>query len=72
MICREDSPPTVQHFSSTDAVADWIDNCVLGDLRTLAEGIAARVRQRLERELPQTELWPAIPRPAAIFGGTLQ
>jgi deoxyadenosine/deoxycytidine kinase len=24
-----------------------------------AEGIAARVRQRLERELPQTELWPA-------------
>ena len=29
-----------------------------------AEGIAARVRQRLERELPQTELWPpAQPRP---------
>lgn len=27
-----------------------------------AEGIAARVRQRLERELPQTELWPAAPR----------
>lgn len=26
-----------------------------------AEGIAARVRQRLERELPQTELWPASP-----------
>jgi len=26
-----------------------------------AEGIAARVRQRLERELPQTELWPAHP-----------
>jgi len=25
-----------------------------------AEGIAARVRQRLEKELPQTELWPAI------------
>jgi len=24
-----------------------------------AEGIASRVRQRLERELPQTELWPA-------------
>jgi deoxyadenosine/deoxycytidine kinase len=24
-----------------------------------AEGIAGRVRQRLERELPQTELWPA-------------
>ena len=23
-----------------------------------AEGIAARVRQRLEKELPQTELWP--------------
>jgi deoxyadenosine/deoxycytidine kinase len=29
-----------------------------------AEGIAARVRQRLERELPQTELWPATPPPA--------
>ena len=28
-----------------------------------AEAIAARVRQRLERELPQTELWPAaVPR----------
>jgi deoxyadenosine/deoxycytidine kinase len=28
-----------------------------------AEGIAARVRQRLEKELPQTELWPAaVPR----------
>ena len=26
-----------------------------------AEGIASRVRQRLERELPQTELWPAAP-----------
>ena len=24
-----------------------------------AEGIASRVRQRLEKELPQTELWPA-------------
>jgi deoxyadenosine/deoxycytidine kinase len=30
-----------------------------------AEGIAARVRQRLERELPQTELWPAVPRGAS-------
>jgi len=29
-----------------------------------AEGIAARVRQRLEKELPQTELWPASPPPA--------
>lgn len=29
-----------------------------------AEGIAARVRQRLEKELPQTELWPAAPPPA--------
>ncbi len=37
-----------------------------------AEEISSRVRQRLERELPQTELWPAIPRPAALFGGTLQ
>jgi hypothetical protein len=29
------------------------------------EEISARVRQRLERELPQTELWPPSPhRPA--------
>jgi deoxyadenosine/deoxycytidine kinase len=31
-----------------------------------AEGIAARVRQRLERELPQTELWPAAPRSSSV------
>jgi deoxyadenosine/deoxycytidine kinase len=31
-----------------------------------AEGIASRVRQRLERELPQTELWPAAPTRAQI------
>jgi deoxyadenosine/deoxycytidine kinase len=31
-----------------------------------AEGIAARVRQRLERELPQTELWPPAPRPSGV------
>jgi deoxyadenosine/deoxycytidine kinase len=29
------------------------------DAAAAAEGIASRVRQRLERELPQTELWPA-------------
>jgi deoxyadenosine/deoxycytidine kinase len=32
-----------------------------------AEGIASRVRQRLEKELPQTELWPAAPKAAAQF-----
>lgn len=39
-----------------------------------AEEIAARVRQRLERELPQTELWPATPRAGALQGAarTLQ
>jgi deoxyadenosine/deoxycytidine kinase len=39
-----------------------------------AEEIAARVRQRLERELPQTELWPASPRPSPFQGAvrTLQ
>jgi deoxyadenosine/deoxycytidine kinase len=31
-----------------------------------AEEISARVRQRLERELPQTELWPAAPRPGGF------
>jgi deoxyadenosine/deoxycytidine kinase len=35
------------------------------DAATAAEGIAARVRQRLEKELPQTELWPATPPPGA-------
>jgi deoxyadenosine/deoxycytidine kinase len=30
-----------------------------------SEDIAARVRMRLERELPQTELWPAAARPRA-------
>jgi deoxyadenosine/deoxycytidine kinase len=36
------------------------------------EEISARIRQRLERELPQTELWPAAPRPAMQGAGTLQ
>ena len=37
-----------------------------------AEEIASRVRQRLERELPQTELWPVTnPRTPAV-GGTLR
>ena len=31
------------------------------DAASAVEGIAARVRQRLEKELPQTELWPAAP-----------
>ena len=31
---------------------------LFGDPAAAAEGIAARVRQRLEKELPQTELWP--------------
>ena len=31
------------------------------DPASAAEGIASRVRQRLEKELPQTELWPASP-----------
>jgi hypothetical protein len=29
------------------------------------EDVAARVRQRVERELPQTELWPASTRARA-------
>lgn len=36
-----------------------------------AEEISARVRQRLERELPQTELWPAAPRQPLQGAGTL-
>ncbi|MEK7400884.1 MAG: deoxynucleoside kinase [Gemmatimonadota bacterium] len=37
-----------------------------------AEEIAARVRQRLERELPQTELWPVTKPQTPALGGTLQ
>ena len=40
------------------------------DASGAAEEISARVRQRLERELPQTELWPAAPRAAAIQSAT--
>ena len=36
------------------------------DAAGAAEGIASRVRQRLEKELPQTELWPAAPAPSAF------
>jgi len=36
-----------------------------------AEEIASRVRQRLEKELPQTELWPAH-KPHPTLGGTVQ
>ena len=32
------------------------------DPANATEEISARIRQRLERELPQTELWPAAPR----------
>ena len=35
------------------------------DAGAAVEGIAARVRQRLEKELPQTELWPAAPSPTS-------
>jgi deoxyadenosine/deoxycytidine kinase len=42
------------------------------DPASAAEEIAARVRQRLERELPQTELWPAAPRSTPLFERTLQ
>jgi deoxyadenosine/deoxycytidine kinase len=37
-----------------------------------AEGIASRVRQRLEKELPQTELWPATPPRSSHFMGSQQ
>lgn len=37
-----------------------------------AEEVSARIRQRLERELPQTELWPAAPRHMLQGAGTLQ
>ena len=42
---------------------DVRDYDLFSDPGGAAEGIAARVRQRLEKELPQTELWPAsVPR----------
>jgi hypothetical protein len=42
---------------------DVRDYDLLGDPWAIEE-IAARVRQRLERQLPQTELWPAVARRA--------
>ncbi|MBM4193901.1 MAG: deoxynucleoside kinase [Gemmatimonadetes bacterium] len=42
---------------------DVRDYDVVGD-PTAAEGIVTRVRQELEGELPQTELWPITPRRA--------
>ena len=36
---------------------DVRDYDLLADPRAI-EGVAARVRERLERQLPQTELWP--------------
>ena len=41
------------------------------DAAGAAEEISARIRQRLEKELPQTELWPAAPRHALQGAGTL-
>jgi deoxyadenosine/deoxycytidine kinase len=42
------------------------------DAASATEEISARIRQRLERELPQTELWPAAQRPSVLQGaGTL-
>jgi deoxyadenosine/deoxycytidine kinase len=42
------------------------------DAASATEEISARIRQRLERELPQTELWPAAQRPSLLQGaGTL-
>lgn len=38
---------------------DARDYDLFADRSGAAEAIASRVRQRLERELPQTELWPA-------------
>ncbi|HEX8851521.1 MAG TPA: deoxynucleoside kinase [Gemmatimonadaceae bacterium] len=37
---------------------------------TAIEDVAARVRQRVERQLPQTELWPAAPRTAGRGQGS--
>lgn len=45
---------------------------IMRDAAGAAEEVASRVRQRLERELPQTELWPANPKPSASLGGTVQ
>ena len=41
------------------------------DAANATEEISARIRQRLERELPQTELWPAAPRHLMQGAGTL-
>ena len=42
------------------------------DASGAAEAIASRVRQRLEKELPQTELWPATPPRSFQIGAPTQ
>lgn len=51
---------------------DVRDYDLFRDAAGAAEEIASRVRQRLEGELPQTELWPAKQPRSPGLGGTVQ
>jgi hypothetical protein len=39
VICHDEEVPPIRAMESREAVARWIDECVLGDLRTLRLGI---------------------------------
>lgn len=39
VVCRDEEAPPVRPMASRQAIVEWIENCVLGDLRTLLLGI---------------------------------
>lgn len=41
LICREETPEVLKALKNCEAIVDWIDQCMLGDLRTLCLGIRA-------------------------------
>ncbi len=46
VICRDEEMLPVRPLESRQAIVDWIEHCVLGDLRTLLVGIDAFLQQR--------------------------
>lgn len=46
VICRDEELPPARPLESRQAIVDWIEHCVLGDLRTLLLGIDAFWQER--------------------------
>lgn len=46
VICRDEEVPPASPLESRQAIVDWIEHCVLGDLRTLLVGIDAFLQER--------------------------